>query len=196
MKKLLFAIAAIALLVSCQNNTANEQTNQVAETVVVETIDVQLKDFDDKAGEMVGKQIALLGTIDHVCKHGGQKMFMVNQDSDARVKITTGEDMAAFNTELEGENVKVLGVVDELRIDEEYLREWEEELKAEQKSEAGEQVHMGEGEGEGEDHHEGDNSQEYEQINKYRQMIQESEKDYISFFSVVCVEYKVIEKGV
>jgi hypothetical protein len=104
--------------------------------------------------------------------------------------------MAAFNTELEGENVNVLGVVDELRIDEDYLREWEEELKHEDHSEAGEQVHMGEGEGEsGDDHHEADHSGEYDQINKYREMIKESGKDYISFFSVVCVEYEVIDSG-
>ena len=37
--------------------------------------------------------------------------------------------MAAFNTELEGESLAVIGTVDELRIDEEYLREWEEEIK-------------------------------------------------------------------
>jgi hypothetical protein len=194
MKKLLFAIAAIALMVSCQTNTSNKDSNTLtAQAETTEIIDLPLKDFSEQAGEMVGKQIALYGTIDHVCKHGGQKMFMVNQDSDARVKITTGENMAAFNTELEGENVKVLGVVDELRIDEDYLREWEEELKADQESEAGEKVHMGEGEGE---HHEEEHGGEYDQINKYRQMIMESEKDYISFFSVVCVEYEVVEEGV
>jgi hypothetical protein len=195
MKKLLSVIMAVAVLVSCQSKTStNEKVaeNQVNEEVVY----LALNDFGDKAETLVGKQIELNGTIDHVCKHGGQKMFIVNQDSDARIKITTGENMAAFNTDLEGENVKVLGVVDELRIDEDYLREWEEELKNEEHSEAGDQVHMGEGEGEsGDDHHEAEHSGQYDQINEYREMIKASGKDYISFFSVVCVEYEVIDGG-
>lgn len=195
MKKFFIAIFALAMLAGCQTNT--QKTEAAAEEVVVEEVVlVPLDDFKNKAGELVGKQIVLNGTIDHVCKHGGQKMFMVNQDSDARIKITTGEDMAAFNTELEGENLKVLGVVDELRIDEEWLREWEEELKAEKESKAADQVHMGEGEGESDaDHHE-DNSGEYDQIKAYREKIKESGKEYISFFSVVCVEYEVTVGGV
>jgi hypothetical protein len=193
MKKFFYAIIALAMLASCQTNST--KNNEVAEAnVVEEVITVPLQDFGDMAGELVGKQVALNGTIDHVCKHGGQKMFMVHQNSDARIKITTGENMAAFNTELEGENVKVLGIVDELRIDEDYLREWEEELIADKESIAGEKVHMGEGEGEG-DHHEEDGG-EFDQINEYRKMIKDSGKDYISFFSVVCVEYDVDNSGV
>lgn len=195
MKNIFYAIITIAILASCQTKTTNNDASAEV-NVVEETIDVQLNDFADKAGELVGKQIALNGTIDHVCKHGGQKMFMVNQDSEARIKITTGENMAAFNTELEGENVQVLGVVDELRIDEEYLREWEEELKADKESKAGEQVHMGEGGGEGDGDHDEDQSGEFDQINEYREMIKDSGKEYISFFSVVCVEYEVVDGGV
>jgi hypothetical protein len=129
--------------------------------------------------------------IDHVCKHGGQKMFLVNENADARIKIVTGENMAAFNTELVGESVNVVGTVDELRIDEEYLKEWEEEILAgmgHDEGEKSEKVHMGEHQ-----ETEGDENPDLIQINNYREKIAESEKDYISFFSVVCVEYEITE---
>lgn len=196
MKKLIFAGILLAFLVSCQNNNTTTDQSVSQTSVQEDPVMVQLNEFDEQAGNLVGKQVTLSGTIDHVCKHGGQKMFMVHRDSDARVKITTGEDMAAFNTELEGENLMVVGIVDELRIDEDYLREWEEELKADQKSEAGEKVHMGEGEGEADHHEESDHSQEYDQIKAYRDMIKASGKDYVSFFSVTCLKYDIVEQGV
>ncbi len=203
MKSILpFLIALLFIAVSCQNSA-----NKTESTVVVEQIGddeivvVPLANFSDDAEELVGKQIVLNGTVDHVCKHGGQKLFLVNEDAGARVKVVTGEDMAAFNTELEGESVMVVGVVDELRIDEDYLREWEEEVLAgigPDEGEKSEKVHMGDGEG---DHHDDEEENaDLKQIKKYREKIAESGKDYISFFSVICVDYEVdddpVEEGV
>lgn len=196
MKSFIYGIIAMVFVfAACQNNTVKQQDNEVVEVVVEQAVALDLANFEAQAGELVGKQVVLNGMIDHVCKHGGQKMFLVNQDADARVKITTGENMAAFNTELEGETVRVLGIVDEQRIDENYLREWEEELLAApiegENSEHGEVVHMGEHGGQGEA--EAEENPEMKQINEYRQMIKESGKEYISFFSVTCVEYEVVE---
>lgn len=183
-------MASLFFAVSCQNDTqkSNESSAEV-EVEVVEILPVELINFSDNAETLIGKQIALNGMIDHVCKHGGQKMFITNQDADARIKIVTGEDMAAFNTELEGETVYVVGEVDELRIDEDYLKEWEEEVLAgitADEGEKSEKVHMGDG-GEHEE------NADLKQIEKYRQKIAESGKDYISFFSIVCIDYEVVE---
>ena len=192
-------VALLFLFSACQNSAEKTQEPVVAEVVADPAVDLDLANFDEQAGSLVGKQVILNGMIDHVCKHGGQKMFMVNQNADARVKITTGENMAAFNTELEGETLRVVGIVDEQRIDEDYLREWEEEILAGpsegENSEHGEKVHMGEHNADAEEE-----NPELSQINNYRKMIEESGKEYISFFSVTCVEYKVVdssaEKGV
>lgn len=190
MKTYFFALIAVLLItVSCENSTQKASNKEVEVIQTEEVVPVDLVDFSAKAGDLVGKQVELYGMIDHVCKHGGQKMFLVNENGDARIKIVTGENMAAFNTELEGESVNVLGIVDELRIDEEYLKEWEEEVLAGlegDEGEKGEKVHMGE-------HQESENAENPElgQINNYRAKIAESEKDYISFFSVICVDYEV-----
>lgn len=191
MKTFLFSILTLTVfMISCQNTEQKATANDTQEVIVEEVVTpLDLADFTDKAGDLVGKQIELYGMVDHVCKHGGQKMFLVNQDGEARVKVVTGENMAAFNTELEGESVNVIGIVDELRIDEEYLKEWEQEVLAGlegDEGEKGEKVHMGE-------HQESESGENPElmQINDYRTKIAESGKDYISFFSVICVDYEV-----
>lgn len=197
MKKLFVILFALALMsVACENQNKENAANAAAEKVeMAEAVPVDLDDFEAQAENLVGKEIKFYGLIDHVCKHGGQKMFLVSPDSDARVKVVTGADMAAFNTELEGETVEVVGIVEELRIDEEYLKEWEEELKSGEGEEMAEQVHMGEGEGEAEHDHEAetDISAEMENINNLRQQVAESGKGYVSFFSVVCVNYKTVD---
>ena len=197
MKKLFYTLFVVLFVATaCQNNTEKQQDPEIVEVVVVEAVDLDLSNFNDKAESLIGKQVILNGMIDHVCKHGGQKMFMVNENADARIKITTGENMAAFNTELIGETLMVVGVIDEHRIDEEYLREWEEELSTvdvdAEHSEKGEVVHMGEHGGEG-NAEETEESPEMKQINDYRKQIAESGKEYISFFSVTCIDYEVVE---
>ena len=198
MNKLFYALLVMLFVATaCQNNTEKQQDPEIVEVVVEEAVYLDLSNFNDKAESLIGKEVVLNGMIDHVCKHGGQKMFMVNENADARIKITTGENMAAFNTELVGETLKVVGVIDEHRIDEEYLREWEEELIAgvddeDEHTEKGETLHMGEHGGEG-NAEETEESPEMKQISEYRQKIAESGKEYISFFSVTCIDYEVVE---
>ena len=194
MKRLLLSMAALVVILTACNQTKQENATEDQAAVAEEVVFVTLSEFDDKAADFVDKQIKLSGTIDHVCKHGGQKMFIVDKDSDTRLKIVTGENMAAFNTDLEGETVMVVGVVDELRIDEEYLREWEEEIKDGTEIE-NEAMHSGEQKG---DDHAGDHEQDGEysnamkNINDFRQQLKESNKEYLSFYSIICIDYEVV----
>jgi hypothetical protein len=193
MKNYLFMLLVVAIaFTSCDQNTKSnkeEQTQNV--TVVEEVTPIMVAEFDEKAGDFVGKKVKLEGTVDHICKHGGQRLFLVTPESDARIKITPDEEIAAFNTDLEGSNIIITGIVEEQRIDEDYLREWEEEVKsgAELADGKGEGTHLG---GQVEKGGEGaDISEEMEKINNLREMIKESGNDYLSFFSVLCTEYQV-----
>ena len=202
MKKLLIAIAAISFIaVSCENTTSQKQEVKKTQMLVVDEITaINLVDFDSLVENFAGKKISFSGTVDHVCKHGGQKMFIVDENSDARVKVTPNEDIAAFNTDLVGETVKITGIVEEMRVDEDYLKEWEEEVKQGTEVSEGEGKHHGNGEGnhesaDAEDHEEGKENlemqEELEQIAKMRKRVEESEKGYLAFYSVLAIEYKV-----
>jgi hypothetical protein len=197
MKKYVVALIAMVFVLSaCENQQKKEAASEEEVILIEEIVPISLSDFDVRAEELVGKQVMLTGTVDHVCKHGGQRMFVIETGSEGRVKVTPDENIAAFKTDLEGQSVKLIGIVEEQRIDEEYLKEWEEEVMA--------GVDMGDDKGEG-SHLGGDTEkggsdadmeEELEKINNLRQEIAESEKGYLAFYSVLCTEYEVIEMDV
>ena len=107
MKNYLFILLALAFIAtSCENNNKKIAEQKTDKVVVGEEITPLLvAEFDDKAGDYVGKKIKLVGTVDHICKHGGQSLFLVSEESEARIKVTPDEEIAAFNAELEGNNI-------------------------------------------------------------------------------------------
>ena len=122
MLKKVFIFAIIALIMAgCANNTTQEQTEATEpETeAVAEIIQVAVIDFPAEAEKLVGKEVFIEGTVIHVCKHGGKKMFIAgDEDPDIRIKITTdGEAVPAFQTDLEGSYVKVKGIVDAIEVE-------------------------------------------------------------------------------
>ncbi len=197
-KFMVLAVAALVLVACGENQNANSEKKADAERVaeVVEMAKISPDDFDSLAVNYVGKEIEVKGTIVHVCSHGGKRMFIFGEDSDKRVKITAGDDMAAFNTEWEGNDVAVVGVVDEFRIDEEYLATWQAEI--EEKVASGDTEHSDEDEGlhTGEDGHEQATPEdELAQIDELRAEVAASGSDHLSYFSLVCKSFEVMEGG-
>ncbi len=196
MKKYLLILTVIALFAtSCDNANKNNESNNINNDVMVvdEITTISIADFDEKVGDFVDKKIQLEGIVDHICKHGGQKLFLVSEDSETRIKITPDEEIAAFNAELEGDRLLLVGIVEEQRIDEAYLREWEEEIRAgsDMSDDKGEGKHLGgnvEKGGEG-----ADLDEELEKVNRLRTMLEESGDDHLSFYSVLCTSYDVVE---
>lgn len=196
------AFLVIALLfASCVNNQSNVENT----TTELEVSYIALADFDAEAENYVGQKVTIEGIVDHVCKHGGKRMFIIDTASDGRVKITVGENIPSFDVELEGSAVEVTGTVDELIIDEEYLVQWESELQAEEQEAVEDEAEIEEGEvldgdshgehsGQGEKADQGEHKDSYEMINEYRAQIAESEKGYLAFYSVICDEFKVKEE--
>ncbi len=196
MKKIIVLLTVIALFTtSCENAQKNtESSNNKSDVVVADEIAIlNIADFDNEAGNYVGKKVQLEGTVDHICKHGGQKLFLVSDKSDARIKVTPDEEIAAFNAELEGDNIVLVGIVEEQRIDEDYIREWEEEIKS--------GIDMGDDKGEG-SHLGGkmekggvdaDTEAEMKKIENLRDMLNKSENNYLSFYSVLCTSYTTVD---
>ena len=116
-KNLILILVAAAFLWACGGQTSGskeETTTTQQEEVVAEPMNLSLAEFKDKAETIVGQDVILEGDVIHVCKHGGKKMFITADDPDVRVKITTGDNIPAFDVELEGRHVKVFGVVEEI----------------------------------------------------------------------------------
>lgn len=189
MKKLIIVIAIVAISAAC-----NLKTEKKAENTEAKTTKVEFADFIKDPSPFVGKKVEISGIVAHVCKHGGQKLFLVYGENEERIKVVTGENMAAFSTDLEGSTLKVIGVVEELRIDETYLQEWEKEIteghshaKGEEEENTDEHAHGEKGQAADQGEHLGDQ----QSITNYRKQLAESGKDHLSFYSVVCEKYEI-----
>ncbi len=183
MKKFLLSSLVLLFLFSAFNLNASTKNLQKVKKI-------KLGKFNKEAGNYVNKTIKLEGIVDHVCEHDGKKMFLVDEKSDARVKIVPGENMAAFKQDLIGETVEITGVVKEFRLDEDYLIEMEEKIKADSKEES--EMHMGTGEHKGEKEEQSTDEQ-MEQITKLRNKLKKSGKEYLSYFSVEATSYKILK---
>ena len=194
-RKLFMLFAFAAFLVACNNSGKKSASSEDTENDVVdEQITISVAEFHEKAGEFVGKEINISGIVDRTCKHSGKRMFIVDDGIDKSVKIEAGDNISSFDAELEGSDVTVIGIVTEKIVDIAYLDEWENEINEEKESEL--HLHDGEhnknkegGEEEEEDHFEED----LEKIKNLRERIAESGTDHLSFYSIECLSFEVIE---
>ena len=116
-KKILFFSAVVLSFAACSGDESNVKNN--SDTTSVELTEINLSEFDTKAGEFVGKEIKVSGIVDHVCKHGGKKILLVDGDNSLHVFNDN-----RYDEELSGSTVSLIGVVEEEKIDEAYLTEW------------------------------------------------------------------------
>jgi hypothetical protein len=214
MNKIISLLFFATMLVSCGqggDNTKNAADQELKPVSVSEII--------SDAGPLVDEAVQISGTVVHVCRHGGQRLFIIGDEGDERVRITTGEDIAEFDVTLEGEKIAVTGIVRELIIDETYLAEWEAEVLEGSKLERGE-GHEG-GVGHGDNHgdadaehaedadQDGEHSEDTDidandaeqnvkdqltQIQNVRDEIAESGKDHLSDYWIETVEYTIIKE--
>ncbi|MGC8865900.1 MAG: hypothetical protein ACP5O2_09295 [Bacteroidales bacterium] len=182
MKRLLIFASALFLLAAC----GTRQTQQLPK------VTFDLTELETMAPQFVGQEITLSGTVDHVCKHGGGRMFLVGSKPSARIRIDAGENMQ-FDAAWEGKTAYVTGILEELRIDSAYLAQWEQEVKEKKGGDHSSGVHMGEAGHEKEE--EGDIAAELQRIEDYRTAIIDSGKDHLSFYSLKCTRYVLADEN-
>jgi hypothetical protein len=134
----------------------------------------------------IGEEIQFNGLLIGVCKHGGKKGFFKSEDGDSptlRVEIVEGRPFDRMDV---GHIVSITGSLDELRIDENYLSQWEAEII--------------------ESHHEHESSKSYcegacatggeetpelKRVETMRKQLEESGKDHLSVIWVNATDWEV-----
>ena len=188
MKKVFLLLSASILLFACTNQSNGEaEENQEASKENKKEVTLQAHELLEEGEKYVDETVTVEGTAIHVCQHGGKRMFLNSGDSDERLKEVANEDLGSFKTEDEGNTFLVKGTVEEKRIDKEYLDNWEKEIKEGLGDEH--TIHDGD-HGEGETHDDHDINEELAKVEDMRKQIEESDKDYISIFSLKANSYK------
>lgn len=119
-------MAALVTITSCGNNKKSqpEAMEQEAASTAL-SIDNLLADADS----LVDRQVTIEGICTHTCKHGATKMFLMGSDDTKTIRVEAGP-LGSFDTKCINAIVTVTGILKEQRIDEAYLQNWEERLKA------------------------------------------------------------------
>ncbi|MCB2221262.1 MAG: hypothetical protein KQI35_12765 [Bacteroidetes bacterium] len=174
-KKFLFMMALAAFFTSCGGGAGTDENVQDETTSMEATQNevpmIAIGEFDSKAGEFVDQEIMVEGIVDHVCKHGGKKLFLVSDEGDLHVDSDT-----RFDEALTGSDIKVKGIVREFRVDEAYCLKMEEDnIQSHKKGETDEDLY----------------EMKMAQIKEYRDSMAAAGVDHLSFYSVEYVSHEV-----
>lgn len=193
-------MAAVALLmivgctaVSCGSGTSKQsqgdQTAQTTNSTALE-VDSLLKN----AEAFIGQPVVVEGVCTHICQHGGGKIFLMGSDDTQTIRIDAGDKVGKFTPETVNSLVRINGTLNEERIDEAFLAQWEEQAKAQAAAQHGtagascESDQKARGETPV-------NSVE-ERISNFRKRIAERQakegKNYLSFYSVTADSYEIL----
>jgi len=112
MKKLVLLLGAIAVLAAC-NRAPKANTESKSEVLTI-TVAQALED----PAALVDKEVSITGMVTHVCKHGGQKLFIIDEDPEQQLRVNVGEGIPEFDIALEGSSVTFTGTFRMLSPDE------------------------------------------------------------------------------
>lgn len=188
MKKNLLGLSILLLLVfSCSNLKQKTTDDNTSGNLSVLTVE----EFQEVAPTIVDQEVSITGRVTHVCRHGGQRLFITGDSTDQTVRITTGENISEFDVALEGSIITVRGILKELIIDETYLAEWEMEVLEGTGGEgSGHQAGLDEHQKQQAEMEEGD---PLASIQSLRDEIAASGKDHLSDYWVETIELTVNE---
>lgn len=116
----LLLISFALFITSCSQS--KEQDNSTQNTTILLSID----EFYEQPDDYIGKEVTISGLVTHVCKHGGQKLFITGEENEA-LRIDVGEDIPEFDIEMEGTEVEFTGKVH--LMDEEFMVQADAEEK-------------------------------------------------------------------
>lgn len=128
MKKYVVLVVALMAMVNF-NSCGNKQQKQHDEASEQLTGAIDVDSLLAAADSLSGQEVTVEGVCTHICKHGGRKIFLMGSDDTQTIRIEAGK-VGKFDQKCVNSLVKVTGVLVEQRVDEAYLENWENQLKA------------------------------------------------------------------
>lgn len=103
MKKLFILALLAGFIVSCAQKTEKKSEDTILEPTITELLSSPM-DFE-------GAEVNMEGVISHVCKHAGDKMRVMQPDTELSVMVMLGEYTGVITPENEGQTVAFNGMV-------------------------------------------------------------------------------------
>ena len=186
MKKV-WGLSIIALvLFSCGTKQQKENQETTTDELTVISVDKVLSNTKD----YVEKELVVEGLVNHVCSHSGKRMFILGTNPDETLRITPNEKIGVFEKGLEGNTVRIKGVLKELIIDEDYVAQLEKEVAEGMDNEA---LHDHSGGDHDEEEESADDSSKIKQIEQMKADIAQSENGFDAQYWLEASEVEVVE---
>lgn len=109
MQRMLLLVVVAIFMGSC-NQTNQKESKESQVTEIEQVVSATIEELLAQPADYDGKKVAISGMVTHVCKHGGQKCFVLASDGETQMRIVTGGEIDEFNSSLEGSNVAFKGV--------------------------------------------------------------------------------------
>jgi hypothetical protein len=114
MKKIALLSLLAMFCFACGTQKSKTETSLEKETeVAVLSVD----DLYKNANDFADKEVVVKGTVMHVCKHGGQRCFIMGSNEEINIRIEAGEKIGAFSQELMGSDVEIVGVLKQVKTE-------------------------------------------------------------------------------
>ena len=163
MKYILLITTAVFFL-SCSQNQPNQVEEVATEQASIGIPTIDISSFDVDAGKYVDSEIEVSGIVDHVCKHSGKKLKLVTDGASVHVESET-----RFDDTLIGSEINLKGIVREMRVDESYCLQMEDDnIKKHKEGETNEE----------------DFSHKQQLIQSYRDSMAVAGVDHLSFYTL------------
>lgn len=131
MKRYISILVAIVFLISC--NSESGKTGKNPEAIKV----VPIENLEGSAGELGENLVQTTGLVTHICRHGGQKLFLTDESNEVHLLVRVSSSIPEFDLALEGSTVEVTGkliaTVTEITDHEGHEHSEEESCAAEEK---------------------------------------------------------------
>ena len=198
--KNVFFLLAISAFLFVNNTGCNGGDSSANDSTKVDSSKITVTDFLNNAEKWAGKDVTINGTVSHCCRHSGKKMFVFGTDPEQTIKINAGGEVSAFDINLEGTDVEVTGtVVEDARIDEAYLNDWENEII---QSIGDKDQKVCNAENQAITTQQGDSAVAEKEavedpladVREFRKKLRESGKNYIAIYAIDCKTMKQVTK--
>jgi hypothetical protein len=99
-------VAVIMIIVSCSS-----QQSDTGQTDSGKSLEVNISEILSDPLEFDSKSVQIEGVISHVCRHSGDKMRVMQDDSDLSILVMLGDFTGQLDAESEGRRVVLSGLL-------------------------------------------------------------------------------------
>ena len=189
-----FGLAALLTMTLGMTSCGNKQVKSEIATETPESHAIEIDDLLANADTLSGKEVTVQGVCTHTCKHGATKIFLMGSDDTQTIRCEAGE-LGSFSQNCVNNIVEVTGKLVEQRIDEAYLQQWEEKVKAQAAEKHGNSAAGCDSERKARQEDKANSPEE--RIANFRKRIAERNekegKNYLSFYFIQTTNYQVQE---